>query len=379
MASGHIELTGGIGRAVPHYIPILKGRLGELKALEQTTHDRWQRFTPLVEAVAGDADLADEDVLSAVTSLNETLRQFALRLTQRWPEDRALIIDAGLISSPEPTYNPMAQLVEEFRYAGRKIRPTVRPSDTDDVLASVAEAMRNHQIGDACIRLAGEDLDDVDEPIAVGIERVLRIVGIPPQAIDLVLDFGAVPDERTAALASRIARLVIGELPHRDGWRTLVVASGAFPADLNMIQPGVPGELPRHDVDLYRRVRDRAERLPDYGDYAIAHPALASGAGFAPAPQIRYTVDESWTVIKGRRSDRRGAAQFFDICEQLTRLHEVDAAASWGDWYIAEAAANAGEIPQGQVTSGNAMTWRAIGTNHHIAHMVSALASRGVL
>jgi len=48
----------------------------------------------------------------------------------------------------------------------------------------------------ACIHRAGEDLDDTDSPIPDSIDRVLALLGIVPDNIDLVLDLGSITDER---------------------------------------------------------------------------------------------------------------------------------------------------------------------------------------
>jgi hypothetical protein len=119
-------------------------------------------------------------------------------------------------------------------------------------------------------------------------------------------------------------------------------------------------------------------RVLDYGDYAIAHPMLPIGAGYPAPPQLRYAVTDRWITMKGRRQDRRGHAQFFEICADVLRAagdEALSADASWGDGYISTAAARATD-PTIRIGPGNASTWRAIGTSHHLTFVVRSLTDR---
>jgi hypothetical protein len=225
----------------------------------------------------------------------------------------------------------------------------------------------------------GDDLGDNDIPLAVAVDNTLDQLDLEPPSVDLILDFGALTDERNASFSARIARLVLGELPHGDEWRTLVCAAGAFPPDLNGVQPEVLTELPRHDASMWNMVSGRVRgRVPIFGDYAIAYPVPMAGVAFAPAPQLRFTTADNWLVMKGRRKDRRGASQFYDICARIAETESVDPDLSWGDAYVTQAARSSADGVQALVGTGNAMIWRAIGTSHHMAYVANRLATAGV-
>lgn len=148
------------------------------------------------------------------------------------------------------------------------------------------------------------------------------------------------------------------------------MAAGAFPADLSGFEPWVLGELPRRDAGLWRSVAaTRPSRLPGFGDYAIAHPLLATGVPFAPPPQLRYAAADRWLVLKGRRRDERANAQFFEICQAITGRPEFTAGLGWADGRIAAAAAR-------RDGPGNGTTWRSIGTGHHLDLVVDRLRTR---
>lgn len=359
-----------------HYIPILKGRLGEFTALSHVDADHLDRMTPLLEVVPGAVEFDDDgDPTAASVSLD--LSRFTDRIVGRWA-NRRVIVDAALVPGSPAGRPPIVELLDGLHRRGQRVIPTVRPSDDDDIVTQVREAMQagGQPAPGACIRLAGEDLDDTNVPIPEALDRVVRLLRIEPGAVDLVLDFAAIADEQAAAFASRIARLIVGELPYVDDWRTVAVAAGAFPTDLNSVQPNVLSSLTRHDAAIWRGIRSRvAGRVPSFADYAIAHPVMPATAGFAPAPQLRYTAEQEWLVMKGRKSDRRGAKQFFDICRTVAAHPEFTPDLSWGDRRIALATAADDDALQANPGTGNAMVWRAIGTSHHLAFVVSRLAN----
>jgi hypothetical protein len=84
---------------------------------------------------------------------------------------------------------------------------------------------------------------------------------------------------------------------------------------------------------------------------------------------LRYTTDEDWLVFKERNVIRHGFDQFNSICRTLVGRREFKGAGySAGDTAISACA-----VPGS--SSGNAMTWRRIGTNHHLTLVVDQLAS----
>jgi hypothetical protein len=362
-----------------HYVPILKGRLGEFTALSNTASDVLDRFTPLLEVVPGAVEF-DDDGDPTPESVTADVTRFIDRAVAKWA-NRPMIVDASLLPGSPGARPPIVELIEGCRRRGQPVVPVVRPSDSDDLIGGVRDAAGGGTLAitpsSACIRLAGEDLDDTNVPLAEAINRVLGVLAMRPDEIDLVLDFGAVSDEQAAGFAARIARLTLGELPYVDDWHTLALAAGAFPTDLNAVQPNVLSAITRYDAGIWRGVRGRVTgRVPSFADYAIAHPVMPATAGFAPAPQLRYTVSQEWLVMKGRKTDRRGAQQFFDICRAVANHPEFTPDLSWGDRRIAMTTERDDDSLAQDPGTGNAMTWRAIGTSHHIAFVVNRLATR---
>jgi hypothetical protein len=364
-----------------HYIPILKGRLGEYNALKRMKPDVASSYTPLLELIPTGESLSEQGDPDPA-GIRLSIQKAIVRLDSYWPVSEDLIVDAHLI--PEvPDLYPIAEIVRHFGLLGNQVIPAVRPSDSDESLGALASTLRTITQNSVCIRLSDEDLDDSDMPIEAGLLRVLSKLDVTPETVDLVLDFGPLRDEQAASFAARIARLIIGELPHQASWRSITLAGGGFPAALDTVAPRVLTDLPRWEVTMWTTVRDRMKdkgRLPSFGDYAIAYPVQPNGVGFAPAPQIRYTTAESWLVLKGKKTERRSSAQFFDICGIIAGYAGFTRELSWGDEEIASKAewANVDPVPP-SAKPGNAMMWRAIGTSHHISFVIDQLARPGGL
>jgi hypothetical protein len=357
------------------YMPILKGRAGELRALAEMKAPTSARLTPLIEVplISDDSDSDDP----ASRGVKGDIGKFAADIKRRWSSDHRVIVDAGNVPA-FPNSIPTVDLINSLAQDDYTVTATVRPSDDEWIIKSVAASIHEWSLKSACIRLGGDDLDDSDTPLHVAIDKVLTWLGLTPVDVDLVLDFGPIMNEQAMSFAARIARLVLGELPYEEKWKTLVSASGAFPPDLSSIQSGILSEIPRYDASMWCTLKERLRgRVPIFGDYGIAYPAQTAGIPFAPAPQLRFTAETKWLVMKGRQKDRLGAKQFFDICARIAEEAQVDPELSWGDSYVHQAAL-AARGNDASVKSGNAMIWRAVGTSHHLAYVANRLATVGV-
>src|SRR5207237_475493 len=92
-----------------------------------------------------------------------------------------------------------------------------------------------------------------------------------------------------------------------------------------------------------------------------------------PAPNIRYTIDNDWLILKGRGAPRTEQdppeITTPDLCRTLVGRNEFSGAAfSLGDGWISQCASGAGG-------NGNATTWTQMGTSHHLEFVRSQIAS----
>lgn len=347
----------------PRYVPILKGKRGELDALRDVALGTRHGIFPLVEAVPPDDPGDVTAMVKAIEALSATL---AARFVQ------PLQLDAGLYDlgiDMGGGHSAVAVLANAARAQGLQAQPVVRLGDSRMALEDARDTHAADGRG-LTIRLGGEDLDEEADDLDRALDGLLAGGQVGRAEVDLLLDLGAIDGDIAVLGAGRLVLSLLRDLPSILSWRSVTVASGAFPVDLGSFTANVIGERPRYDAQLYDYVSKRkTPRTPDYGDYAIAHPLLLVGAAFSPPPQLRYTVADRWLILKGRRNDPLANQQFHRIC-QVIAGHPEFVGARLGQ---ADARIAAGS-PEGP---GNGSTWRAIGTTHHLDLVVLRLTTLG--
>lgn len=346
------------------YVPVLKGRQGEFAALASIQPSTRQRTLPMVEIVPGPAD---EPV-----ALKSVIDRTAKKLQQAWAGHR-LLLDAGLLATEVKVQDGLGAVgyaVTKAISEGVSATPVVRLNDEPQAHHD-AGAVHSENTSGIAVRLNAEDLDEDSEDIDAALTDLLRGLGAGRAEVDLVLDLGVVNGDLSVRAGSRIVADALRGLTAAVEWRQVIVTAGAFPADLSAFSRWTIGEPIRYDAALYDHLqqRKRLDRMPIFGDYAVAHPLLATGPAFPPAPQLRYTVADRWLTLKGSRNDPRGHEQFYEVCETIARHPEfAGAALGSADARIADPRRHG---------PGNASTWREIGTTHHLDYVVQRLTTLG--
>lgn len=345
------------------YVPILKGRAGELDALRDVQMQTRQVMFPLVEFAPKDESDDPAGVRKVCETTIDTLRG-------RHPDP--LQLDGGLFdldAEVDAGLGVVGLLANMARAQMLTAQPVLRVADPDRAVIEAAGAHDVDRRG-LTIRLGGEDLDEDPEALDAMLQDLLNRTQTGRRDVDLLLDLGPVDGDVAVRGGARLVTSLIRDLPDIGQWRSLTVASGAFPVDLSQFTAWVVGERPRYDAQLFDRVTSkRLPRQPDYGDYAVAHPALTLGVAFSPPPQLRYTAAGHWLVLRGRKNDPTGNAQFQRICTIIAGRPEF-AGTPVGR---ADARIAAGS-PEGV---GNGTTWRAIGTTHHLDYVALRLTMLG--
>jgi Beta protein len=337
-----------------HYVPILKGKRAEFPALGALKSKK--KLTPLIEAVpSGSAE------------------QVPRGMSGQWPNELPYFIDLLFLDDPDEAPDvddhPVTLCFAEVVAQGQIAIPVTGLSRSPGYQDAIQKVISEQGNGVA-LRLVPDDFEDVDE-LEATLEAFPGFLGVETEQIDLVLDIGSVGDS-SAGTVAQIHRANIDLIPTLDDWRTLTVASSAFPLSLAPLVRDQWNTAPRRDWRGWRQLVTGSkppDRLPSFGDYAIAHPALPPEGRATILAQLRYATPDSWIIWKGRNAITEGYDQFFAICQNLVGRPEYRGANfSWGDAEIAQKAANVG-------SSGNAETWRRIGTNHHIETVLEQIAN----
>jgi T4 beta protein len=349
-----------------HYIPILKGKAGEFDALSWMPAAARDDFKPLIEIVAVPWDYEDDVPAKAI---EPHLDGAATRIARCWGSDQEFFVDT-LWLDPDEQAGGAHHLV----YLCGRLRGDALPVPVGGLTRGSSHTLAVADVAavdgrGAALRLDTDDLEDLGT-LQARIDNWLPVVGLGPEDVDLVVDFGELSAAAyTATLVA--ARGLLPALPHLGQWRSFTAASGAFPESLVGIASDSEHLVERLDWKLWLALDSAGlPRTPTFGDHAIGHPSLldADPRDLRPAANIRYTADGDWLVVK-RRWVRRGFDQFRDASQILRSRGEYAGSGHCRGCEFIDACAGGGG------GTGNLTTWRAVGTCHHLTTVLSQLAS----
>ncbi|MFE9000901.1 beta family protein [Streptomyces sp. NPDC007875] len=344
-------------------MPILKGKAGEFMALEHATPEVRARIRPVMEIVP-DPDLRD------------ILETFCDHAMDAVPQDMVLTVDCGALPALQVLQGdiggPMARVSESLGLRGVTMRPVVRCTDTDSVMAEAANAVARHRSG-ACLRITMTADSSDPLPDKGRIRGLLRELKVEPEEADLLIDAGPL---RSIAGRDRAVERVLDALrvlaPWR--WRERCVAAGAFPVNLTGFPRGQATPVPRLDAQLWQRVINRWNGQPlDFGDFGVTHPHMPAKSKGTPDPNMRYTTRGDWQVFVYPRI-RSGNDDFFTLSQDLVdspHWPSTGAQTSWGDARLLDCARRS------RPKAGGGTEWRAWATSHHLAVVSSHLEVLG--
>ena len=340
-----------------HYVPLLKGKDGEMKALHRLTLAELPHLTPFIDVPpipeAGDRPRTPEQHYASQ----------AEKLEKYWGQRGAVFVDSRLVQPGRRTADgkhPAAILFSRTRHIGIEVVPVTGLRREHSYQEAVRDAVGQSESG-VCLRIEDADLT---ERLAEDLAGLLESLGVGVDRTDLVLDFRAVSQEAQRAMALA-AGAAIRALPHLDRWRTFTLAAGAFPRFLGELGRAPAIRLPRTDWRLWQRVSaalPATVRRPAFGDYGIAHPDLedADPRLMTVPVALRYTTPTEFLVLKRGSYRKSGGAPFQKICEEIVRSPDYSGEAfSWGDGYISRTA-------RGEESGGNPEAWRKVATSHHL-------------
>jgi Beta protein len=351
------------------YLPILKARLGEFGAVANMSADERRHVSPLFEVPPIPWD--HQNHVPAKT-IDGHLKNLGKHIESAWGVDRPCFVDLGLLREAERMANgshPVKAIFKEFRHRKLKVIPVTGLIRDEDHQTACLEALATAHMG-VCFRVQPEDFRD-EQKFKHSLAGLLQRFGLADREADLILDLGPL-NENEGRDTSRALRF-LQAIPNLESWRTLAVVAAGFPVNLMGFPQSTISAIRREEWDLWQGlIRDpRVNRMLVFGDYGIAHPehTEVDPRKMTTSACIRYTSDDSWVIYRGRGLRRYGFQQFHDVARTLVGHASYRGPEfSWGDNYIADCARR-------QVGCGNLMTWRKVGTSHHIAFVNQQLAS----
>lgn len=358
-----------------HYVPILKAKGGEFKALKEASETVRSAITPLLEVV--DVPLkwaAGEDPVPS-KSVDDHVEDIAENIAKSWGPSRNVFVDGFYIE--EHTLadgrEPIDGLLDQLREANVMAIPVAGLDRNREYNEAIKRAVEQDERG-VCLRLQEPDLesDDLHEQIAA----VISGIGLPPSQVDLLLDYGPKVPPKSALVP------VLNGIPRVKEWRSFTMSASSFPVDMSEVARYTTVELDRDEWLNWVFVRSRSNnliRVPTYSDYAINHPILSDldPRSIRMSANIRYTWTTTFLIAKGeampRKKDKEPkatAAEQYPLLADAIIGHKAWAGPnfSWGDAFIQKCA--------NRECVGGGREWRAVGTSHHLAFVARQQANR---
>jgi len=351
-----------------HYVPILKWRQGEYQALLKLDNNIKAQLTPVIDIPPIEWDF-ERGCLAK--TLDDHLHPVADRILKKWGKE-SVFVDVGLLDAPRlmgDGSHAIDRIFSELRAFGVKAIPVTAFARDKAYQAAVNAIVKTDGRG-VCLRISLDDLASLDD---ARLKAFMAGPNVSLHHVDVIIDLECPSFDPMDDFADLLWSL-IGPGSHVSGARTLTVAATAFPESMGDLKKFVQ-IVPRDEWIFYKKMVAKAPhgaRLPTFGDYAIAHPAVSREDMrlLKPSATLRYTVDDAWRITKGNNVRDNGYDQYRTICKELADNAAIFAGTAFsnGDKYI-------DECGRGAAKTGNLTTWRWVGTNHHLTRVAADLSN----
>lgn len=359
-----------------HYVPIIRWKRAEQDAIKALSSDIRSYITPLIEIIPQDFQQKkknpppnpSEKITIIAKDIAENCAPGVVWIDLHLIDTQLQELFIGKGVHPlEALGRAMREYQTSFFHDSALFVPVTALRPSKKYQSALVSLVNNDNRG-VCLRLRRNDI--MQPTIYDDISQLLSLLGVEPQNVDLVVDYGFINTEKPSI--DRM-RMVFSRLPR---WRSFTVVTGTFPKDLTKYQRNDIYELDRNDWLFWLNdVRNITEfpTSPNYGDYTIQHakyyPRLAF---FEPSASVRYTSDMKYIIMKGEKPSNEGASSAADQYRAhsqilVERREYKRSKPSYGDDYFYYLSTGA--------KVGRAETVLRAGINHHITHVVHQIAN----
>lgn len=373
-----------------HYIPILKWKHAEqraLKALEDKSRDA---ITPLIELVMPTVQLYKKEEKKQVKKtkdkiFSEMMLKFKEKRMKEIPEEivqswgtKSIFLDFSLLHEAELTtqikIDSINKIIPVGMDKGLKIIPVINLNDDLKIKKTVCSLSKKYNQG-ICLRVSRSDLLNI-VILNNKIRTFLLEFNLYRKDLDLLVDIKEINE-----IGGQYLQFlnISQQIENLSKWRNYIFASGAFPETLSKCKIDKPAFLPRFDWQNWLRYikTNKLTRKPIFADYTIRSPIFNESLQYySPTTSIKYTLQDDWLIMKGEVLKH----EFYLtnaklLVEDTNYFYGEDF--SWGDKNIVQKAKHFYlyiKNPSIKGT-GNATDWIAWGINHHLILVISQIAN----
>jgi hypothetical protein len=353
------------------YIPCLRWKMGEYQAVLRLSDTAKKTITPLIEVPEFGWDFEKGE---QAKTIDEHLTPFSKRVRDKWGKspcfvDMNLIFENGS-ERMQKGMHPVKFIFDNLRDMQCFAIPVTGLDRGETYQQEIKKTLTKNK-SSICFRITIEQA--AKNSFKRSLDSLLSELEIRPNDANFVLDL-VTPNFVPLDGFVKVIQVIIGRLPYLKDWRTFSIIGTSFPETMGGIRQGIE-VVPRYEWQLYKKLiatfTEAKLRLPSFGDYAISHPNVLKMdmRRVKPSATIRYTIDDSWCLVKGKNVKDFGLTQFYELSHNLANSrHYFDSTFSYGDKYIKDCADK-------KVGNGNLTTWRQVGTNHHIEKVTCDIAN----
>jgi Beta protein len=370
----------------------MKGLGAEYRALAKLDRVNAALVTPLIQlwdrgSASDDPEPAESAAVWPSEPLQEAIwarssgdlvwerlnAQFLTKVRDDWRTGRPLLLDGGWLASAQD----FSTVLEACRAGGFGAIP-VTGLDRPDAYQNVVSATHQRYGCGAVLRLDRRDFGESAAELRQRVDEVLARLVASPIAIDLVIDLRYI-DRLYWERDTVFAESAMVSLPHLGEWRNFAVAGSGMPPNAAGFPKDDIKPFPRTEWQMWQDLvrRNRAGRLPVFGDYGVIHPEpverTTTPKKLPRIPSIRYTTNDQCLMVRGVDLASGDQSRVRDLFRRLvTGPDWCGDSFSSGDTWVAQAASGDGNLGQWG-------TWKEVGQSHHLAYVTRQIASSSAI
>lgn len=342
-------------RSNPIYVPILKWKRGEREALKHLSDSQKESITPIIELT----DYVEPEMI-----IDELKDCFP------YP------IYLDTIIADEEDRNYLISIIEEGQKNSLEIYPVCYIDDFADLTSKLCEHTNKLSVKIP----VPEDIDGLSYRDTFSMLNEFKKQH--SILLDIVLDLDFVSEKNIANRQYRDTKEVINNyLSGNELCNLIIISITSFPENLSSIPAGSKIGYSRFDFKIYKKLlenfdaTDVTNRLI-YSDYGVTKFTDSeidfSKLRYGVLPKIRYTLDDSYLVLKGEKESktRKLTKSYVDLAREIIESdYYYGENFSYGDMEIKERALGLNKKGPGSNTN-----WVTISANHHIAVVIEQLS-----
>lgn len=343
----------------PLYVPVIKGKLNDLKAVGKLDPRLRALTKPLIEAMP--LNVEKMSLEKHVFTLCDYVRKH-VPLGEVALDFYGLMPDAEI----EDGTNAILHGYRLLKAFGRPVTPVFGFERNDSLWVPLAEVAGYFNRGFA-IRLRREDLaEDLFDDTWSSISLRVADLGLPESSIDLILDYAEVQADEVPKLVDLTSTFLFSN-PRLRHYRSVVVAGSSALRTVSDVAKDDMASVFRSELRLWSDLwMDMPDDLkPIYSDYGVVHPDFSDlGPNQNINGKIRYTVGDQILYFRGHALYKpvKDLDQYHDIARRVvTDPRFRGRSYSYGDAIVADCASR-------HTRPGSPQTWVIADMNHHLTY-----------